>query len=123
MTFLLAFNTVLGDPISIKIGDHAWTFGSNFLIYLLIAAIVGIVAESIVGWRMPFGIVGAVIIGVIGIWLTTQLIHIDGVGDWYVQDVPIFRALIGALVLVALWHALTYNSWRGRRRYYRRYDD
>ena len=110
------------DGITVHIGDHAWSFGTSFLIYLLVAAIVGLLAEFIVGWRLPLGFVGAIVAALIGIWLMTQVIVIEGLGDINVGGVPIIRALIGAILLVALWHALTYRSWSGRRRYYRRYD-
>lgn len=111
---------VLADGITIRIGDNVWSFGTNVLVYLLIAAIVGIIAEFVVGWRMPLGIVGAIIAGVIGIWLMTQVLILSGFGDYYVDGVPVFRALIGAVLLIALWHALTYRSWHSRRRYYYR---
>ena len=118
----LASLLVLADGVTIHIGDNVWTFGTNFIIYLIIAAIVGVVAESIVGWRLPLGIIGAIIAAVIGIWLMTQVLVISGLGDFYIDGVPIIRALIGAIILVALWHALTYRSWSRRRRYsYRRY--
>src|SRR5438105_874590 len=122
MLHLFAMSTVLADGIVIKIGDHVWTFGLNVIIYLIVAAIVGLVAEAIVGWRLPFGFVGAIIAALIGIWLMTQVIIITGIGDIYVYGVPIIRALIGAIIFVALWHLLTYRSWSRRRRYsYRRY--
>lgn len=120
MASLFAYSLVLADGITIRIGDNAWTFSSNFIIYLIIAAIVGIVAEFIVGWRMPLGIVGAIVAGVIGVWLMTQVIIITGFNDINYQGVPLIRALIGAIILVSLWHALTYRSWHGRRSYYRR---
>ncbi len=40
---------ILADGVTIHLGDNAWTFGTNFLVYL----IVGFVAESLVGWRLP----------------------------------------------------------------------
>ena len=119
MLHLLALTTVIGDGVTIKIGGNAWTFGLGFIIYLIVAAIVGLIAEAIVGWRVPFGFVGAIIAAVIGIWLLTQVIIITGIGDIYIQGVPIIRALIGAIIFVALWHLITYGLWRGRRR--RRY--
>lgn len=113
---------VLATGITIHIGNYLWSFGLNIIVYLIVAAIVGLVAEAIVGWRLPFGFVGAIIAALIGIWLMTQVIIIDGIGDIDVAGVPLLRALIGAILLVALWHALTYRSWRRRRRYsYRRY--
>ena len=79
------------------------------------AAVVGIIAEAIVGWHVPLGIIGAIIFALVGIWLMTQVIVISGIGDLYLFGVPIFRALIGSIILVALWHALTYGF--ARRRY------
>ncbi|MDQ6643540.1 MAG: hypothetical protein M3Y76_03750 [Chloroflexota bacterium] len=121
MLHLIAMSTVLADGVTIKIGNNVWTFGLNFIIYLIVAAIVGLVAEALVGWRLPFGFIGAIIAAIIGIWLMTQVIIISGIGDINVFGVPIIRALIGALIFVAIWHLITYSLWRRRdRRYYRR---
>src|SRR5579862_7133251 len=118
---MLALFTVLADGVTIKIGDNVWSFGLNFIIYLIIAAIVGLVAESIVRYHLPFGFVGAIIAALIGIWLMTNVIIITGIGDIYLFGVPIIRALIGAIILVALWHLITLPLYRSRRRnYYRR---
>jgi len=119
MLHLMALSTVIGDGVTIKVGSNVWTIGLGFIIYLIVAAIVGLIAEAIVGWRVPFGFVGAIIAAIIGIWLMTQVIIISGIGDIYIQGVPIIRALIGAMIFVALWHLITYGLWRGRRR--RRY--
>jgi uncharacterized membrane protein YeaQ/YmgE (transglycosylase-associated protein family) len=105
---------VLGDGITIKIGNYVWSFGLNVIIYLLVAAIIGIVAESIVGWRLPFGIIGAIIAALAGAWLMTQVIVLNGIGDYYVYGVPILRAFIGAIILVAIWHLITFRAWRRR---------
>ena len=122
MLHLLVQHSILADGISIHIGDNVWTISLNFIIYLIIAAIVGFLAEFIVGWRLPFGFIGAIIAALIGIWLMTQVIIISGLGDINVYGVPIIRALIGAVIFVAIWHLITYRSWSRRRRYsYRRY--
>ena len=92
----------------------------TLIVYLVVAAIVGLVAEFIVGWRLPFGIIGAVIAALVGVWLLTNVINLTIVGDRTIYGVPIIKALIGAVILVALWHLLTYGSWRRRGRYYRR---
>src|SRR5215470_12081714 len=113
-------HTVLADGITIAIGHNVWTFGLNFIIYLIIAAIVGLVAETIVGWRLPFGFIGAIIAALVGVWLLTNVIDVVIPFDKTIYGVPIIKALLGAIVLVAIWHLLTYRSWRGRRRYYRR---
>jgi len=107
--------TLLADGITITIGHNVWTFGLNFIVYLIVAAIVGLVAETVVGWRLPFGFVGAIIAALIGVWLMTQVIVIQGIGDVVVYGVPIVRALIGAIILVGIWHLLTFRAWRRRR--------
>ena len=119
MLHFFIHSLVLADGVTIKIGNDAWTIGLGFIIYLIVAAIVGLIAEAIVGWRVPFGFVGAIIAAIIGIWLMTQVIIITGIGDINIYGVPIIRALIGAIIFVALWHLITYGLWRARRR--RRY--
>ena len=96
------------------------TITTALIVYLVIAAIVGLIAEFIVGWRLPFGIIGAVIAALVGVWLLTNVINLTIVGDPNIYGVPIIKALIGAIVLVAIWHLLTYRAWRRRDRYYRR---
>jgi len=71
-------------------------------------------------WRLPFGIIGAVIAALVGVWLLTHVVNLTIAGDPNIYGVPIIKALIGAIVLVALWHLLTYRAWRRRSRYYRR---
>jgi uncharacterized membrane protein YeaQ/YmgE (transglycosylase-associated protein family) len=119
---MLTLHLILADGITIRLGDNVWTIGVSFIVYLIVAAIVGFIAEAIVGWRLPFGIVGAIIAALVGIWLMTRVIVITGIGDIYISGIPIIRALIGGIILVAVWHLLTYRAWQHRRRhYYRRY--
>jgi uncharacterized membrane protein YeaQ/YmgE (transglycosylase-associated protein family) len=113
---MLASLLILADGVTIKIGSNVWSFGLNFILYLIIAAIVGLIAEYIVGWRLPLGIIGAIIAALVGIWLMTQVIVITGIGDIVLFGVPVIRALIGAIVLVAIWHLLTYGLTRRRYR-------
>ncbi|HEX6482365.1 MAG TPA: hypothetical protein VF043_26270 [Ktedonobacteraceae bacterium] len=121
---MLTLNLILADGVTIKIGSNVWSFGLNFIIYLVIAAIIGLLAEFIVGWRLPLGFVGAIIAALIGIWLMTNVIIITGLPDFKINTSPpvyVVRALIGAIIFVAIWHLITYPLYRGRRRnYYRR---
>ena len=112
---MLALFTVLADGVTIKIGDNVWSFGLNFIVYLIIAAIVGLVAEGLVRYHLPFGFVGAILAALIGIWLMTNVIIITGIGDVVVFGVPLIRALLGAIVLVGIWKLITYGF--ARRRY------
>ncbi|GCE20661.1 GlsB/YeaQ/YmgE family stress response membrane protein [Dictyobacter kobayashii] len=108
---------VLADGVTIAIGHNVWSFGLDVIMYIVIAAIVGVIAEMIVGWRVPFGIIGAIIAGVIGVWLMTKVINITGIGDFYLFGVPILRGLIGAIILIGLWHLVTAGFGSRRRRY------
>jgi uncharacterized membrane protein YeaQ/YmgE (transglycosylase-associated protein family) len=123
MLHFFIHGAVLADGITIRFGNTTWIIGTNFIVYLLVGAAVGLVAEFLVGWRLPFGIIGAIVAGLIGAWLMTKVIVIGGVSDFTVAGVPVFRALVGAVLLVAVWHLLTYRSWRRRHRYYRGYRE
>jgi uncharacterized membrane protein YeaQ/YmgE (transglycosylase-associated protein family) len=112
--FLL--NGMLADGVTLKLGDQVWSFGLNVIVYLIVAAIVGFVAESLLGWRLPLGFVGAIIAALVGAWLLTRVLVITGISDLTVSGVSLLRALLGAILLVAVWHLLTYRAWRGRRR-------
>ena len=118
---------IFADTITIKIGNTVLYLGTNLLVYLAVAAIVGLVAEFFIGWRLPFGIIGATIAALIGIWLMTSVIVISGIPDYAVNTTPpiyLVRAVIGAALFVFIWHLLTYPLYRRRsRRNYRRYEN
>jgi uncharacterized membrane protein YeaQ/YmgE (transglycosylase-associated protein family) len=114
---VLGVASLIHGPITVRIGHFTLT-PASFIITLIIAAIVGFIAEFIVGWRLPFGLIGAIIVATIGIWLTS-VIFITGLPDIVVLGIPLIRALVSAIIFVALWHLLTYGLWRGRRRLYR----
>ena len=105
---------IIADGITIAIGQNHWSFGLNFLLFLLISAIVGVIAEYIVGWKLPLGIIGAIILGIVGAWLMTDVIQIGGIGDIYLWGVPLIRATLGAIILIAIWHLIT-GGFRRRR--------
>lgn len=113
---MVALHMALADYVVLTatvFGHHVVVTLSE-LIYWIIAAIVGLVAEFIVGWRLPFGIIGSFIAALVGIWLMTNIVNLVIPGDPTLYGVPIIKALIGAIIFVALWHLITYRSW-GRR--------
>ena len=114
--------TLLGElpAIIINVGNFHLALYQSQLMYLLIAAIVGFVAEFMVGWRLLFGIVGAIIAALVGIWIVTNLVILIIPGDPVLFGMPLFKALIGAALFTALWYLLTYRMWHHRRPYYQR---
>lgn len=120
----MMLSMILADTITINIGNNVFHLSTNLLVYLAVAAIVGLVAEFFIGWRLPFGIIGATFAALIGIWIMTQVIVISGIPDYAINTTPpiyLVKALIGAALFVFLWHLLTYPLYRSRRRYYRGY--
>src|SRR5215831_12545917 len=114
--------TLLGEVplITINVGHLHLALYQSQLMYLLVAAIVGFVAEFIVGWRLPFGIIGAIIAALVGIWIVSNVVILIIPGDRVFFGVPLFKALIGATLFTALWYLLTYRLWHHRRPYYSR---
>lgn len=114
-----ALYTVVADSVVVtgNIFGYHFVITQSQIIYWAIAALVGIIAEFIVGWRLPLGFIGAIIAALLGIWLLTDVFAITIPGDVYIYGVPLFKALLGAILLVGLWHLITYRSWSHRRRY------
>lgn len=121
------FTSSLSLADTIMVGGNimavSFTITLSTIIYLAIAAVVGLIAETIVGWKLPFGIIGAIIAALVGIWLLTNVIPVNIAGDFVIagQPIPLIKALLGAIIVVAIWHVLTYRSWRHRPRFYRRF--
>jgi uncharacterized membrane protein YeaQ/YmgE (transglycosylase-associated protein family) len=89
----------------------------GLLIYLLIAALVGLIAERLVGTGL-FGLIGNVLVGLAGIWVMLNLFHWRFPGDLEVGGVPVITAIIGA-ILVDVVLSLVLRGTRGRRNWMR----
>jgi uncharacterized membrane protein YeaQ/YmgE (transglycosylase-associated protein family) len=86
---------------------------TDLLIYLLIAALVGLIAERLVGTGL-YGLIGNVLVGLAGIWVMLNLFHWSFPGDLVVGGVPVITAILGA-ILVEVVLSLLLRSVRGRR--------
>jgi uncharacterized membrane protein YeaQ/YmgE (transglycosylase-associated protein family) len=96
------------------------TFG-DLITWLIIAVVVGFLGELIARRRTPFGIVGAIIVGFIAIFLVVGVLHWHIVGEPYLNNVPLITSIIAAAILVAIWSAFAYRRTYGYySRYYRR---
>ncbi|TAK33545.1 MAG: GlsB/YeaQ/YmgE family stress response membrane protein [Chloroflexota bacterium] len=65
---------------------------------LVMAGIIGWLADQIVPGRMPFGVLGAVVAGLLGSWLGWILIGNFGPPIFGIRVIPAF---LGALILTA----------------------
>jgi uncharacterized membrane protein YeaQ/YmgE (transglycosylase-associated protein family) len=86
---------------------------TDLLIYLLIAALVGLIAERLVGTGL-YGLIGNVLVGLAGIWVMLNLFLWSFPGDLVVGRVPVITAILGA-ILVEVVLSLLLRSVRGRR--------
>ena len=71
---------------------------TELIVYLLIAAVCSIIAERLVG-SGPWGLLGNIVVGVIGIWLMLNVLHFVLPGDVTVAGVPILTAILGAIII------------------------
>ncbi|HEV2583912.1 MAG TPA: transglycosylase [Ktedonobacteraceae bacterium] len=91
------------------------------IIWLLIAALVGVIGELLARRRAPFGIVGAMVLGFIAIFLVVGVLGIHFAGDPTLNGVPIFTSILVAAIVVAIWSAFAHRRAYGYySRYYRR---
>ncbi len=111
--------TLLGEVplITINVGNLHLALSQGQLRYVLVAAMVGFVAAFMVGWRLPFGIIGAIIAALVGIWFVTTEVILIIPGNPVLFGMPRFKALMGASLFTALWYLLTYRLWHHRRPY------
>jgi uncharacterized membrane protein YeaQ/YmgE (transglycosylase-associated protein family) len=83
------------------------------IIWLIIAALVGFVGELLARRRTTLGIVGAIIVGFIAIFLVVGIFHWHIVGEPYLNGVPLIISFLAAAVLVAIWSAFAYRHAYG----------
>ena len=94
---------------------------TSLIIWLLIAALVGFLGELLARRRAPFGIVGAILLGFIAIFLVVGVLGIHFANDPTLNSVPLFTSILIAAIVVLLWSAFAYRHAHGYySRYYRR---
>ncbi|HEY7346944.1 MAG TPA: transglycosylase [Ktedonobacterales bacterium] len=90
----------------------------QLLIWAIIAAVVGLIGELIAGRRGPAGIIGAVLLGWLAIFLIVGVFHFHIVGEPVLSGVPIISSIIAAAVL-ALLYSLVFRRPVSDRRFLR----
>ncbi len=87
----------------------------QFIVWLIIAAIVGFLGELIAGRRSPDGILGSIMVGLFAIFLIVGFFHFSIQGEPTIQGVPIISTLIAAAMIVALWSSVSSLAYRTRK--------
>lgn len=94
---------------------------TEFIVMVILAALVGIIGEALARRHAPMGCVGATILGFIAIFLVNEVLHLHIIGEPSLDGVPLITSIIAAAILVAIWSAFAYHRVsRYSERYYRR---
>ncbi len=95
---------------------------TTLLIWLLIAAVVGFLGEALAGRRGPGGLLGAIVVGFLAIFLIVGVFHFHIAGEPFLDGVPLVSSILAAIVLVLIWSFFAYRRvapyYRRRRRRY-----
>ncbi|HLG62391.1 MAG TPA: transglycosylase [Ktedonosporobacter sp.] len=78
----------------------------QFIVWLIIAAIIGFLGELIAGRRAPAGIIGAIMVGLFAIFLIVGFFHFSIAGEPTISGVPLVSTIIAAIMLVIIWSSL-----------------
>lgn len=82
---------------------------TQLAIWILIAALIGIIGEILAGRRAPAGILGAIMVGLFSIFLIVGFFHFHIAGEPSLEGVPLISTIIAAVILVAIWSSLAYR--------------
>lgn len=97
---------------------------TQILIWIILSAIVGFLGELLARRRAPDGIIGAIIVGFIAIFVFVGLLGLHFPGEPTLAGVPIISSVIIAAILVFIWSRFAYHRVRPYYsrggRYYRR---
>ena len=85
------------------------------IITVVIAGLVGALADSVVSGDRPFGWLGAILAGLLGSWIGVFLFDRLGIGTGiFIADIPIIPAFVGAVILAFIVSLLHHRTARGR---------
>lgn len=96
---------------------------TQILIWLLIAAVVGVLGELIARRRAPDGIIGAILLGFIAIILVVGILQVHIAGEPTLDGVPLITSILVSALLVFIWSSFFYHRYYhpyASRHYYRR---
>jgi len=91
---------------------------TQVLIWIVIAAMIGVLGELLARRRAPDGIVGAILVGLLAIFLIVGLFHFRITGEPLLDNVPLISSVIVATLMVAVWSSFAYRRVQP---YYARY--
>jgi uncharacterized membrane protein YeaQ/YmgE (transglycosylase-associated protein family) len=79
---------------------------THLLILVLVGAVVGLLAERLVNRALPYGWTGAIVAGLLGAWLMTDVLHFIIAPEVSVIGIPLVSALLGATIVVFMFRVI-----------------
>jgi uncharacterized membrane protein YeaQ/YmgE (transglycosylase-associated protein family) len=80
---------------------------AHLLVFLVIGAVVGLMAERLTDRKLPYAWVGACAAGLVGAWLMTDALNIEIAPQISVTGIPLLSAILGAAIVVSLFSLVT----------------
>ncbi len=94
---------------------------TTIIIWSLIAVVVGLVGEALAHRRGPGGLLAAIVIGWLAIFLVVGVFHFSISGEPFLDGVPLISSILVAAVVVLIWSLFAYRRVAPHyRRYYER---
>ena len=75
----------------------------HLIVLIVVAAVGGLIAERVMGRPLPFGWIGATVAGFVGAWLMVDVVHLVILPTLSIEGLPIVSAILGAIIVVALF--------------------
>jgi len=72
----------------------------HLLVLLLVGALAGLIGERLVGRGMPYGLIGAIVAGLVGAWLMVDVLHVVIAPELVLGGIPVISAIVGAAIIV-----------------------
>ena len=79
---------------------------THLLILLLVGAVVGLLADRLVTRALPYGWTGAIVAGLLGAWLPTDVLHITIAPQVAVIGIPLVSTMLGAMIAVFMFRLI-----------------
>ncbi|MBE3561624.1 MAG: transglycosylase [Ktedonobacteraceae bacterium] len=83
----------------------------QLIVWIIIAAIIGILAEFIAGRRAPAGVLGTIMVGLFAIFLIVGFFRFRIAGEPTIEGVPLISTILAAIILVIIWNSLAYRRY------------
>lgn len=73
---------------------------THLLVLLIVGALAGLIGERLVGRGLPYGLVGAIVAGLVGAWLMVDVLHVVIAPELSLAGIPLISAILGAAIVV-----------------------